>query len=65
MSSRLKQYRLDEIGGSDFASLAIAHKASTNEFAGLLAQKIRAMLQDGQLTVENGIIIPAKSNEVL
>jgi hypothetical protein len=65
MSSRLKQYRLVEIGGNDFASLAIAHKASADEFSGLLAEKIRAMLQDGQLTVENGIIIPAKSNEVL
>jgi hypothetical protein len=65
MSSRLKQYRVDEIGGSDFASLAIAHKASADEFTGLLAQKIRSMLQDGQLTVENGVIIPAKSSEVL
>ncbi len=65
MSSRLKQYRVDEIGGSDFASLAIAHKASADEFSGLLAQKIRSMLQDGQLTVENGVIIPAKSSEVL
>jgi len=45
--------------------MTLAHKASTDEFSSLLAEKIRAMLQDGQLTVENGIIIPAKSNEVL
>ena len=65
MSSRSKKYRLDEIGGSDFASLEFAHKASTDEMTGLLTQKIRAMLQDGQLTVENGVIIPSKSKENL
>lgn len=64
MSSRLKKYRLDEIGGSDFASLA-ARQTTADLFLDVLAKKIRAMLQDGQLTVENGVIIPSKSSESL
>ena len=64
MSPRLKKYRLDEIGGSDFASLEVAHRASTDEVSGLLTQKIHAMLQDGQLTVENGIIVPSHFREI-
>jgi len=64
MPSRCKKYRLDEIGGSDFASPA-AHRALTDQLSEVLTKKIRAMLQDGQLTVENGVIIPAKSSEAL
>lgn len=64
MSSRLKKYRLDEIGGSDFVSPA-ARQVTADLFSEVLAKKIRAMLQDGQLTVENGVIIPAKSSESL
>lgn len=55
-----KRYRLDEISGSEFASLAAARASSTDLLANVLTQKIRAMLRDGDLTIENGVILPAR-----
>jgi hypothetical protein len=65
MSSSPKQYRLDEIGGSDFASLAAARRSTADLFSDVLTTKIRAMLQSGDLTVENGVIVPARSRKGL
>ncbi len=63
MSSSPKQYRLEEIGGSDFASLDAARQSSKNVLTDVLAKRIQAMLQNGDLTVENGVIIPARSDK--
>lgn len=63
MSSSPKQYRLEEIGGSDFASLSAARHSSKNVLTDVLAKRIQAMLQNGDLTVENGVIIPARSDK--
>ena len=63
MSSSPKQYRLEEIGGSDFASLDAARQSSKNVLTDVLVKRIQAMLQNGDLTVENGVIIPARSDK--
>ena len=63
MSSSPKQYRLEEIGGSDFASLDAARQSSKNVLTDVLAKIIHAMLQNGKLIVENGVIIPAPSDK--
>jgi len=55
-----KKYRLEEISGSEFASLSAARSSSTDLLANVLTQKIRAMLRDGDLTIENGVILPAR-----
>ncbi len=58
-----KKYRIDEISGSEFASLSAARSASTVLLANVLTQKIHAMLRDGDLTIENGVILPAKARK--
>ncbi len=63
MSSSPKQYRLEEIGGSDFASLDAARQSSKNVLTDVLVKRIQDMLQNGDLTVENGVIIPARSDK--
>jgi hypothetical protein len=55
-----KKYRLDEISGSEFASLSAARSSSTDLLANVLTQKIHAMLRDRDLIIENGVILPAK-----
>lgn len=60
-----KHYHLDEISGHDFASLPAARCGATDLLADLLTQKIHAMLKQGDLTVENGIILPVKGRKGL
>jgi len=63
MSSSPKQYRLDEIGGNDFASLAAAHHSGADILTEVLTRRIHAMLRDGDLTIENGVVVPARSHK--
>ena len=63
MSSSPKQYRLDEIGGNDFASLAAARHSTADMLTDVLTRKIRTMLQNGDLMVENGVVVPTKSRK--
>lgn len=58
-----KKYRLDEFGGSDFPSFDAARHAATNLLAETLACKIQAMLQRGDLMIENGMVVPAKNRK--
>jgi len=56
-----KKYRLDEISGSEFASLSVARGSTNDLLAELLTKKIHAMLKQGDLIIENGIIHPSKT----
>lgn len=60
-----KKYRLEEFGGNEYPSLSAARHPATNMLADILTYKIHAMLQNGDLTIENGIIVPAKARKSL
>jgi hypothetical protein len=56
--STSKAYHLEEISGDQFPSLTSAQQASFGILADVLTDTVRVMLQNGMLTVENGIIVP-------
>jgi hypothetical protein len=58
-----KKYRIDEVNGSDGSSPSTAYFKSADLFADLLSQKIHSMLKQGDLIVEDGVILPSRSSK--
>jgi hypothetical protein len=58
-----QKYRLDEFSSSDFSGSESARHAATDLLADALTRNIRAMLQRGDLMIENGMVIPSRSRK--
>jgi hypothetical protein len=58
-----KKYRLDEFSGSDFSMPESARGPAADLLADALTRNIRAMLQRGDLMIENGTVVPSRTRK--
>lgn len=57
-----KSYRLVELSGDQFPSLTGAQEAASGILADMLTDTVRAMLKNGILTINNGLIVPNRDH---